>query len=152
MNQYSKLLLYLESLSDEELNNFLALKDLENKNENLSIEDLLLNLKHNPANLGFNYMVKAIEVCLENEDALKSITKILYPTIARKTNSTASRVERYIRHTIETSWDKISSKQREEIFFNQSEKPSNSEYIAYLYKYINGLKKQQTYQAQKVLR
>ena len=134
MNQYSRLLLYLESLSDEELTNFLALKDLESKNENLSIEDLLLNLKHNPANLGFNYMVKAIEVCLENEDALKSITKILYPTIAKKYQTTASRVERAIRHAIEVSWSRGKMDTIDALFGytinNGKGKPTNSEFIA----------------------
>jgi hypothetical protein len=53
---------------------------------------------------GFNYLREAVLVCLKNPDAISNVTKVLYPGIAANHNDTASRVERSIRHAIESSW------------------------------------------------
>lgn len=158
MNQFSQILLYLESLSDKELQQLME-KNLKVKNaispiesRACIIETTLMKLHHNPTNLGFNYLKQALHLCLEKPEMLKSITKILYPTIAQQEKSTASRVERAIRHSIEISWNHISIEQKQEVFFNQKEKPNNSLYIAYVCKYIENIEKQQDYPTQKVLR
>ena len=65
---------------------------------------------------------------------LNSITKILYPTIANKYDTTASRVERAIRHAIEVAWERGRMETIEELFgytvSNGKGKPTNSEFIA----------------------
>jgi two-component system response regulator (stage 0 sporulation protein A) len=53
---------------------------------------------------GFNYLREAVLECLSKPDAINNVTKVLYPDIAAKHNDTASRVERSIRHAIESSW------------------------------------------------
>ncbi len=67
-------------------------------------------------------------------DVINAITKVLYPTVAKKFGTTASRVERAIRHAIETAWNRgdIDTLNR---FFgytvsNAKGKPTNSEFIA----------------------
>jgi len=88
-----------------------------------------------PAHIkGYKYLRTAIRLCIEDGEMLGSVTKILYPTVAKEYGTTASRVERAIRHAIEVAWDRgdvdvLSS------FFGytiQAErgKPTNSEFIA----------------------
>ena len=88
-----------------------------------------------PAHIkGYHYLRKAIILCVNDSEMLGSVTKILYPTVAKEFGTTASRVERAIRHAIEVAWDRgdvdvLSS------FFGytiqaQRGKPTNSEFIA----------------------
>ena len=67
-------------------------------------------------------------------DVLNAITKILYPTIAKKYQTTSSRVERAIRHAIEVAWSRGKLDTLDELFgytvSNGKGKPTNSEFIA----------------------
>jgi two-component system response regulator (stage 0 sporulation protein A) len=67
-------------------------------------------------------------------DMLNSITKVLYPTIAKRFDTTASRVERAIRHAIEVAWSRGKMDTIDELFGytvnNGKGKPTNSEFIA----------------------
>ena len=69
-----------------------------------------------------------------NMDMLNSITKILYPGIAKKFDTTPSRVERAIRHAIEVAWSRGKMDTIDELFGytvnNRKGKPTNSEFIA----------------------
>ena len=69
-------------------------------------------------------------------EMLNSITKILYPTIAKKHQTTPSRVERAIRHAIEVAWSRGKGDTIEELFgytvSDRKGKPTNSEFIALL--------------------
>ena len=88
-----------------------------------------------PAHIkGYQYLRDAIVMSVNDMDMLNSITKVLYPTIAKKYQTTSSRVERAIRHAIEVAWDRgdLDTLQR---FFgytvsNTKGKPTNSEFIA----------------------
>lgn len=88
-----------------------------------------------PAHIkGYLYLREAIAMVYKNVDILGSITKILYPEIAHQFCTTASRVERAIRHAIEIAWvrgnvDAISDIFSYTISYNKS-KPTNSEFIA----------------------
>jgi len=90
-----------------------------------------------PAHIkGYLYLREAITMVYYNIDVLGSITKILYPVIAKKFKTTSSRVERAIRHAIEVAWsrgniDSISAIFSYTISYNKS-KPTNSEFIAML--------------------
>ena len=88
-----------------------------------------------PAHIkGYMYLREAITMVYTNIEILGSITKVLYPVIAKKFKTTSSRVERAIRHSIEVAWnrgnvDTISSIFSYTISYNKS-KPTNSEFIA----------------------
>lgn len=88
-----------------------------------------------PAHIkGYLYLREAITMVYNNIDILGSITKVLYPEVARKFGTTSSRVERAIRHAIEIAWVRGNVEAISEIFsytisYNKS-KPTNSEFIA----------------------
>ena len=71
---------------------------------------------------------------MENNEIINSVTKVLYPTVARKYNTTTSRVERAIRHAIEVAWDRGDVDTLNSYFGytiqNSRGKPTNSEFIA----------------------
>ena len=88
-----------------------------------------------PAHIkGYQYLRDAIVMSVKDMDMLNSITKILYPTIAKKYQTTASRVERAIRHAIEVAWSRGKMDTIDELFGytinNGKGKPTNSEFIA----------------------
>ncbi len=88
-----------------------------------------------PAHIkGYQYLREAIIMSVNDTDMLNSITKILYPTIAKKFQTTASRVERAIRHAIEVAWNRGRMDTIDELFgytINAEKgKPTNSEFIA----------------------
>ena len=88
-----------------------------------------------PAHIrGYLYIREAITMVYHNIEILGNITKVLYPEVARKFNTTSSRVERAIRHAIEVAWvrgniDAISDIFSYTISYHKS-KPTNSEFIA----------------------
>ncbi len=88
-----------------------------------------------PAHIkGYQYLREAIIMSVEDPDMLGSITKVLYPTIARKYQTTSSRVERAIRHAIEVAWNRGRMETLDAMFgytINTGKgKPTNSEFIA----------------------
>ena len=59
-----------------------------------------------PAHIkGYQYLREAIILTINDMDIINSVTKILYPTVAKRFNTTPSRVERAIRHAIEVAWE-----------------------------------------------
>ena len=88
-----------------------------------------------PAHIkGYHYLRDAIMMAVEDMDVLNAITKILYPTVAKKHQTTASKVERAIRHAIEVAWSRGKLDTLDELFgytvSNGKGKPTNSEFIA----------------------
>lgn len=88
-----------------------------------------------PAHIkGYHYLREAILLSLDDSEMLESVTKLLYPTVAKRFNTTASRVERAIRHAIETAWDRGDIDTIQNLFgYTVSVgkgKPTNSEFIA----------------------
>lgn len=88
-----------------------------------------------PAHIkGYQYLRDAIIMSVNDMDMLNSITKVLYPTIAKKYQTTSSRVERAIRHAIEVAWSRGKMDTIDEMFgytiHNGKGKPTNSEFIA----------------------
>lgn len=88
-----------------------------------------------PAHIkGYQYVREAIRLTVENPDMINSVTKILYPTVAKGHKSTASRVERAIRHAIEVAWDRGDVDVLNSYFGytiqSQRGKPTNSEFVA----------------------
>lgn len=88
-----------------------------------------------PAHIkGYQYLREAIMMSVNEPDMLGSITKVLYPTIAKKYQTTPSRVERAIRHAIEVAWNRGRMETLDNLFgytINTGKgKPTNSEFIA----------------------
>ena len=103
-----------------------------------SLENRVTNMIHEigiPAHIkGYHYLRDAIMMAVEDMDVLNAITKILYPTVAKKYRTTSSRVERAIRHAIEVAWSRGKLDILDELFgytvSNGKGKPTNSEFIA----------------------
>ncbi len=104
----------------------------------VNIEAMVTSIIHEigvPAHIkGYQYMREAIMIAVQDMDVINSITKVLYPQVAKTFQTTSSRVERAIRHAIEVAWERgdIETLQR---FFgytvsNAKGKPTNSEFIA----------------------
>lgn len=108
------------------------------ENGNSGYEIVVTEVLHQmgiPAHIkGYHYLREAIVLSLEDEEMLESITKLLYPSIAVRFETTPSRVERAIRHAIETAWDRGDVDILNEMFgYTVSVgkgKPTNSEFIA----------------------
>ena len=88
-----------------------------------------------PAHIkGYHYLRDAIMMAVNDMDVLNAITKILYPTVAKKYRTTSSRVERAIRHAIEVAWSRGKMDTIDELFgytvSTGKGKPTNSEFIA----------------------
>ncbi|MGN0585974.1 MAG: sporulation transcription factor Spo0A [Oscillospiraceae bacterium] len=88
-----------------------------------------------PAHIkGYHYLREAILLAISDSDMLESVTKLLYPAVARKFDTSPSRVERAIRHAIETAWDRGDVDILNGMFgytINGGKgKPTNSEFIA----------------------
>jgi len=88
-----------------------------------------------PAHIkGYQYLREAIMMVVEEVDLLGSVTKILYPQIATKFDTTSSRVERAIRHAIEVAWSRNNIETIKKFFGytinTERGKPTNSEFIA----------------------
>ena len=88
-----------------------------------------------PAHIkGYQYVREAIQMTIEDRETNSAITKVLYPTIAKKYQTTPSRVERAIRHAIEVTFSRGPVEPKEEMFgytigYGKG-KPTNSEFIA----------------------
>ena len=88
-----------------------------------------------PAHIkGYQFLRDAILMTMENQDYINSVTKRLYPEIAKKNYTSSSRVERAIRHAIEVAWSRGKMETLDSLFgytINTGKgKPTNSEFIA----------------------
>ncbi|MBR5277637.1 MAG: sporulation transcription factor Spo0A [Clostridia bacterium] len=88
-----------------------------------------------PAHIkGYQYLRSAIIMTINDTEIINSVTKILYPTVAKQYGTTSSRVERAIRHAIEVAWDRGDLDVLNSFFGytvqNSRGKPTNSEFIA----------------------
>ena len=88
-----------------------------------------------PAHIkGYQFLREAIKLAMEDPDIINSITKKLYPSIAERFDTSASKVERAIRHAIEVAWNRGKIENINNIFgltvYTNNEKPTNGEFIA----------------------
>lgn len=102
------------------------------------LEQDVTNMIHEigvPAHIkGYQYLREAIMMSVDDPGMISSITKILYPTIAKRFQTTSSRVERAIRHAIEVAWSRGRMETLDALFGYTIDtgkgKPTNSEFIA----------------------
>lgn len=103
-----------------------------------SLETLVTAVIHEigvPAHIkGYQYLREAIMIAVNDMDVINAVTKVLYPEVAQRFGTTASRVERAIRHAIEVAWDRGDIETLQKYFgytvSNSKGKPTNSEFIA----------------------
>lgn len=98
------------------------------------ITDVLLDVGV-PAHLkGYHYLREAIMLSVKETELVDSVTKLLYPEIAKRNKSTGEKVERAIRSAIEISWERGNRETFEAVFgyslYSGRLRPTNSEYIA----------------------
>ena len=108
--------------------------DVQGADLDLIISDIMRQIGV-PAHIkGYQYLRSAIKLSVEDSEMMSSVTKLLYPTVAKMHGTTASRVERAIRHAIEVAWDRgdvdVLSSYFGYTIQSQRGKPTNSEFIA----------------------
>ena len=85
---------------------------------------------------GYQYLRAAIKMCVKDTSIISSITKRLYPDVAKEYHTTPSKVERAIRHAIEVCWNRGKIDTINNIFgsqvFTRNDRPTNGEFIALL--------------------
>lgn len=104
----------------------------------IDLEVMVTDILHQigvPAHIkGYHYVRTSIILAIEDKEIINHITKELYPTVAKKYKTTATRVERAIRHAIEVAWDRGDVDVLNSYFgytiHNQKGKPTNSEFVA----------------------
>ena len=104
----------------------------------LALERKVTSIIHEvgvPAHIkGYQYVREAIVIAVQDMDVINAVTKVLYPEVARRYATTPSRVERAVRHAIETAWDRGDLETLQRYFgytVNSAKgKPTNSEFIA----------------------
>ena len=98
------------------------------------ISNIFISIGIPPHIKGYQYLREGIKMAVENPAIINSVTKELYPSIGEKFNTTASKVERAIRHAIEVAWNRGRIDAINAIFgarvYIGSERPTNSEFIA----------------------
>ncbi len=113
-------------------------KPVKRVDPDLDIEIRVTEIIHEigvPAHIkGYQYLREAIIMTVKDMDTINAITKVLYPTVAKKYKTTSSRVERAIRHAIEVAWDRGDLETLNSFFgytvSNSKGKPTNSEFIS----------------------
>ena len=111
---------------------------VEERESGLNLESMVTAIIHEvgvPAHIkGYQYLREAILIAVDDMDVINAVTKVLYPEVAKRFNTTASRVERAIRHAIEVAWDRGDLETLQKYFgytvSNVKGKPTNSEFIA----------------------
>lgn len=104
------------------------------------ISDILIKAGIHPNLKGYRFLIRGVIYAYNDREMAESVTKMLYPTIAKEFKSNSERVERGIRHAIETAWNK--SKNRDG-FYNigiprteNEKRPTNSQFITTVIEYL----------------
>ncbi|WP_308527110.1 sporulation transcription factor Spo0A [uncultured Oscillibacter sp.] len=113
-------------------------RDLPEERHPVELKNLVTSVIHEigvPAHIkGYQYLREAIMIAVDDMDVINAVTKVLYPEVAKRFNTTPSRVERAIRHAIEVAWDRGDLETLQKYFgytvSNAKGKPTNSEFIA----------------------
>ncbi len=137
----SNLIEYVESILKNrnlKMSDSVGDKEAAEKDSTPDIEAQVTRIIHQigvPAHIkGYQYLRTAILLTVKDSDIINSVTKVLYPSVAKKYQTTTSRVERAIRHAIEVAWDRGDVDTLNSYFGytiqNNRGKPTNSEFIA----------------------
>lgn len=98
------------------------------------ISNIFISIGIPPHIMGYQYLREGIKMTIDDSTIINNVTKKLYPEIGAKYNTTASKVERAIRHAIEVAWNRGRIEAINSIFgvrvYIGNERPTNSEFIA----------------------
>ena len=127
----------IETLLDRMENAFIDAPAVPSKHDT-HLKSVVTSIIHEigvPAHIkGYQYLREAILMTIEDMENINAVTKVLYPAVAAQYATTASRVERAIRHAIEVAWDRGDLETLQKYFgytvSNAKGKPTNSEFIA----------------------
>ena len=127
-------------------------RELSSGRKDADLEAVVTDIIHEigvPAHIkGYQYLREAIILTIKDMDMINAVTKVLYPEVAKKFNTTPSRVERAIRHAIEVAWDRGDIETLQKFFgytvSNIKGKPTNSEFIAMIADCLSLRRKQAT--------
>ncbi len=129
-NTNAKIVLYMESADRKQ----------ENAWEKI-VGSYLNKMGISPHLKGYAYLKYGVARCIDHTEELESITKCLYPCIAKKYNTTAGRVEHGIRHAIQKAWESEKNEVWESVFGKgyllRDSKPTNSQFMATLSDFIS---------------
>ncbi len=129
---------YNPSMLAERIIQFASIHNASSTNGVKDLDVVVSQIMHQigvPAHIrGYQYLREAIILSVKDNEMISSVTKILYPTVAKTFKTTPSRVERAIRHAIEVAWDRgdvdVLSSYFGYTIQNERGKPTNSEFIA----------------------
>lgn len=123
-----------DTLKEQILSGVGGVSRVRDKNLDEKISNIFMSVGI-PAHIkGYHFLREAIKLAILKPDIINSITKGLYPSIAKSYNTTASKVERAIRHAIEVAWNKGRIENINNLFgvkvYTSLDKPTNGEFIA----------------------
>lgn len=128
----------IKDLSSDKAVGYKVMSDIRDRRKISSLDEKISNIFITigipPHIKGFAYLREGIKMTVEDQSVINRVTKELYPKIGEKFNTSASKVERAIRHAIEVAWnrgrtDAISSIFGAKVYIG-NERPTNSEFIA----------------------
>jgi two-component system response regulator (stage 0 sporulation protein A) len=118
-------------------------------NMDYTVSCTLKDLGMTPGLLGFGYLKEAVKLTMDDESVVhKRVTKVLYPTIAKMFSTSSSRVERAMRHSIETAWNRAGGPSRAQIEMlresvnGHRNVPTNTEFVATVVDYLKSLREE----------
>ena len=131
---FSLLIERMQSLEDNQI----AVKEMTDGLHRVSLEEkiskIFINVGIPPHIKGYSFLREGVKMAVENPEIINNITKKLYPSIGEKYNTSASKVERAIRHAIEVAWNRGRIDSINNILgvraYIGAEKPTNGEFIA----------------------
>ncbi|MEG1509527.1 MAG: sporulation transcription factor Spo0A, partial [Clostridia bacterium] len=120
------------------LSNNLEIVGKDNRHKEKGVDEKISNIFMSvgiPAHIkGYQFLREAIKMAINTPEIINSITKKLYPSIAEQFDTSASKVERAIRHAIEVAWNRGKIENINNLFgvkiYSSNEKPTNGEFIA----------------------
>ena len=124
----------LQNNTQDDKKVYSTLKSSKNRQLDEKISNIFITVGI-PAHIrGYQFLREAIKMAIDEPDVINSITKQLYPTIAQRFSTSASKVERAIRHAIEVAWNRGKIENINSLFglkvYSSNEKPTNGEFIA----------------------
>lgn len=118
----------------EDIRTLMAKNTDRRKDPESILRSILLDIGVPDRVTGHAYLLAAATICLQDSTAIQNITGYLYPVLAKKSGTTKSRIERAIRHAIETAWLRADPDVLQRYFGNtvspSKGKPTNGEFIA----------------------
>lgn len=128
----TKELVFTKEVKEEK--NIISIKNPKNRVLDEKISNIFITVGI-PAHIkGYQFLREAIKMAIDNPEIINSITKQLYPSIALRFDTSASKVERAIRHAIEVAWNRGKIENINNLFgikvYSSNEKPTNGEFIA----------------------